>query len=120
MLSGRVAVAARRDSLEARRHSRAETGAVSRSGVWASTLSPEKNGNFGNIDLLLFDARRGSTALTEQAIPEHVELLSATSLATRRKSAADLENRQQSEHLDQFYRTESYALYFVSSLKALL
>ena len=40
--------------------------------------------------------RRGSTAMTEQAIPENVEVLSlsAKNLATRRKSAADLqENR---------------------------
>ena len=40
--------------------------------------------------------RRGSTVMTEQAIPENVELLfpSAVNLATRRKSAADLlENR---------------------------
>ena len=32
MLSGRVAAAARRDSLEVRRNSRAEAGALSRSG----------------------------------------------------------------------------------------
>ena len=32
VLSGRVAAAARRDSLEARRNSRAEVGALSRSG----------------------------------------------------------------------------------------
>ena len=83
-----MAAAARRDSLEVRRHSRAEAGALSRSGgapcVWI----------FSNASLV----RRGSTAMTEQTIPENenVEILTlpAKIPATRRKSAADLlENR---------------------------